>query len=67
MFLGSREKAIDSMLNVPDSYSTRSLVCMACVFYFGMLITFGIGLPQGIFMPSVMIGVTWGLLFGKVR
>ena len=67
VFLGSREKAIDTMLNMADKFETIDLLCMALVFYFGMLITFGLGLPQGIFMPSIMIGVSWGLLFSKVH
>eukprot|EP01047_Picozoa_sp_COSAG01_P020019 COSAG01_NODE_1131_length_11572_cov_84.273337_7_plen_411_part_00 len=65
IFLSSRENAILSLIEHPHNFSFTSLTLMGLSFFFLMLLAFGAAYPAGIFMPTVVIGTTFGALFGR--
>jgi len=60
IFFGSREEAIKSILADPEAYDYRTLLTVGLVFFPLMTLTFGVSLPSGIFMPTVLVGSALG-------
>ena len=65
IFLTSRENGILSLIEAPHNFSFTSLLLMGISFFSLMLLAFGAGYPAGIFMPTVVIGTSFGALFGR--
>jgi len=57
---GSREDAIGSILTDPRQFSPWTLFIVGAIFFPLMTLTLGTALPTGIFMPSFLIGVSFG-------
>lgn len=43
-----------------DEFPASSSALICATFFIGMILTYGVALPTGLFMPSVLIGVTFG-------
>ena len=65
IFLTSRENSILSLIENPHQYSIPSLVAVCISFFLLMVISFGAAFPAGIFMPTIVVGCTFGALFGR--
>jgi H+/Cl- antiporter ClcA len=64
IFFGSRIDAISAILTSPEQFNIWTLVTVSAVFYPLMLLTLGVSLPSGIFMPSFLIGTSMGGVLG---
>lgn len=60
ILLGSRDDAMNDILTDPTIFEARTLLTCGLTFYFLMLITFGIDMPSGMFMPTLITGSTLG-------
>lgn len=60
ILLGSREDAIRGILTNPLAYNPRTLFTVGTLFFTLMTITFGVSVPSGIFMPSILAGSALG-------
>jgi chloride channel 7 len=65
IFLSSRENSILSLVEHPQAFSARSLALISVSFFLLMVIAFGAAIPGGIFMPTIIVGCTFGALFGR--
>jgi H+/Cl- antiporter ClcA len=60
ILLGSREDAIRGIFSDPLSYDPKTLFTVGILFCILMSLTFGISVPSGIFMPSILAGSALG-------
>ena len=60
ILLGSRDEAMNEILTDPTVFEARTLLTCGLTFYFLMLITFGIDIPSGMFMPTLITGSNLG-------
>lgn len=60
ILLGSRDEAMNDILTDPTVFEARTLLTCGLTFYFLMLITFGVDMPSGMFMPTLITGSTLG-------
>jgi chloride channel 7 len=65
IFLSSRENSILSLVEHPHAFSMYSLVTIAVSFFMLMILSFGVAVPAGIFMPTIVVGCTFGAVFGR--
>lgn len=70
LFLNPAEKAITQLLHFStdtqeDEFSLLSLLVFAISFYFFTLITYGVSVPGGVFIPSMLCGAAWGRLLAN--
>eukprot|EP01046_Picozoa_sp_COSAG06_P043778 COSAG06_NODE_5790_length_3273_cov_45.704066_4_plen_97_part_00 len=49
----------------PQAFSARSLALISVSFFLLMVVSFGAAFPGGIFMPTIVVGCTFGALFGR--
>ena len=64
IFFGSREDSIGAILTSPDQFNIWTLFTVSVVFYPLMLLTLGVAIPSGIFMPTFLIGSSLGAVAG---
>ncbi|CAH8662103.1 unnamed protein product [Heterobilharzia americana] len=50
----------------PKTYSIFVLTVFVLVYYFLACITYGLSVPAGLFIPSLLIGAGWGRIIGNV-
>lgn len=60
ILLGSRDDALNNILTDPTMFQASTLLLCGSVFLFLMMITFGVALPSGLFMPSLLTGSSLG-------
>lgn len=58
IMLGSRDEALNDILTDPSQFEARTLLLCGLAFLFLMVITFGIFIPSGLFMPTLLTGST---------
>ena len=65
LFFQTPEKSIKSLFHdPPGSFNPVTLSCF-CLAYFVLAVwTYGLAIPSGLFIPSLLIGASWGRLFG---
>jgi H+/Cl- antiporter ClcA len=56
LFFNTQENSIRELFHDPLPYDTSSLIFFFVVYYFLAMITFGLALPSGLFVPSMVIG-----------
>jgi H+/Cl- antiporter ClcA len=64
ILFGSREASIKDILTDPESFEPATLLTVAIVFLSLMTVTFGISVPSGMFMPTVLTGSCLGGYLG---
>jgi len=64
VLLGTRDDAILDILTNTETYTPSILLAIGAIFYFLQIITFGVSLPSGIFMPTILTGASLGGCFG---
>jgi len=64
ILLGSRDDAIGSILSDPLKYDIQTLFIVGAVVYVLMIISFGLAVPSGIFMPIILSGSALGGMVG---
>ena len=67
VFFQSREVVIKKLLEDAKSFDTSLLIVMLLAFFPLMVLGFGLAIPTGVFMPTILVGCVGGSLFGKVR
>ena len=60
ILLGSRDDALNDILTDPTTFHSSTLLLCGLVFLFLMVITFGVSLPSGLFMPTLLTGSSLG-------
>jgi len=65
IFFGLREKAIRELLQGSNQIHSAVLAVAFTVFLPLMIISFGLVVPSGAFLPSLLVGSVGGALFGK--
>ena len=63
LLVGQR-RVIVSMMEEPERYSARTLLCVGVAFFFLMTLTYGSSLPAGVFVPTILTGACFGSLVG---
>jgi chloride channel 7 len=58
ILLGSRDDALNDILTDPSKFEPRTLLMTGLCCLFLMIITFGIFIPSGLFMPTLLTGST---------
>jgi len=66
ILFGSREEAISNILTDPTSFEQQCLLSVGLLFFILMIITYGVALPSGIFMPTVLAGSALGGFVGVI-
>jgi len=69
IFFGTREQSITRLFTqaVPhEPFANSSLLIAGVTYLLLMLLTYGIAIPAGLFMPSVMVGACLGRLVGQL-
>ena len=66
LLFGSREQGIKNVLTAPEGFAPRTLLTVAVLFYCMMIVTFGVAVPTGMFMPQVLVGSSFGGFAGLV-
>ena len=56
ILLGSRDEALNDILTDPNFFEARTLLVCGLAAFFLMCITFGIFIPSGLFMPTLLTG-----------
>lgn len=59
------ESSVKSLFHdPPGSYSTGTLILFVIPYFFLACATYGLRVPSGLFIPSLLIGAAWGRLIG---
>ena len=66
LLFGSREESIRDILTNPDEFEPETLLAVGVLFLGLMMITFGVALPTGMFMPTVLTGASLGGYSGLI-
>ena len=65
LFFQTPEKSVRSLFHDPPGSFNPLTLSVFCFAYFILAIwTYGIAIPSGIFIPSILIGAAWGRLVG---
>lgn len=63
LFFQTPEKSVESMFHDPlGSHHILTLVLFFIVTYISVIWTYGMAIPSGVFVPSILIGSIWGIL-----
>ncbi|XP_069998850.1 H(+)/Cl(-) exchange transporter 7 isoform X2 [Penaeus vannamei] len=61
------EKSVRSLFHDPtDSFSWTTLGVFFTCYFFLACWTYGLGIPSGLFIPTLLCGAAWGRLVGKL-
>jgi H+/Cl- antiporter ClcA len=60
IMLGSRDDALNAILTDPTQFKPATLLTCGLAFILLMIVTFGVKLPSGLFMPSLLTGAMLG-------
>nr|CAH8872432.1 unnamed protein product [Trichobilharzia regenti] len=67
LLFSTPERSLRTLLHDPPmTYSIFVLTIFVFVYYFLACITFGLSVPAGLFIPSLLIGAGWGRIIGNV-
>ncbi|KAL8597461.1 hypothetical protein ACOMHN_050959 [Nucella lapillus] len=65
LFFDTPESSVKSLFHEsPGSYQPVTLACYTLLYFFLALWTYGLSVPSGLFIPSLLIGAGWGRLIG---
>ena len=64
IFFGGRDEPIRAILKEPGQFEPHTLLLVGVTFLPLMVLTLGVSLPSGIFMPSILIGCCLGGYMG---
>ena len=64
ILFGGRDQPIRAILTDPTQFDERTLLAVGLSFYPLMMLTLGVALPSGIFMPTILIGCSLGGYMG---
>ncbi|VDN26149.1 unnamed protein product [Gongylonema pulchrum] len=67
LFFQSPEESVKSLFHSPiNSYASSTLLIFAVEYYVLSLWTYGLSVPSGIFIPTLLTGAAWGRLVGTI-
>ncbi|XP_077974485.1 H(+)/Cl(-) exchange transporter 7-like isoform X2 [Styela clava] len=67
LFFTTPESSVKSLFHDPlGSYSAVTLIVFVLPYFFLACWTYGLKLPSGLFIPSLLIGAAWGRLVGVI-
>ncbi|KAF7639500.1 Chloride transporter, ClC family [Meloidogyne graminicola] len=65
LFFQNPEESVKSLFHSPlNSFNPLTLFVFALEYYILTMWTYGLSVPSGIFIPSLLTGAAWGRLFG---
>jgi chloride channel 7 len=65
LFFQNPEESVKSLFHSPiNSFRPFTLLIFAVEYFFLSLWTFGLNVPSGVFIPTLLTGAAWGRLFG---
>jgi chloride channel 7 len=72
LFLSSNHHTIINLFSIGHEpgqpfivhFTKGSLICYLCIYIVLMSVGAGVAIPGGLFMPSLIVGSSWGALFG---
>ncbi|KAL4225953.1 H(+)/Cl(-) exchange transporter 7 [Mactra antiquata] len=65
LFLATPEGCLKALLNDPyGSFGPITLTIFMIVFFFLACLTYGLSVSRGVFIPCLVLGASWGRLFG---
>lgn len=59
------ESSIKAFFHTEADYAWQSLLAFAVIIFFLAVITYGIAVPSGLFVPCILMGCAYGRLFGQ--
>ncbi|KAK4474750.1 hypothetical protein MN116_001874 [Schistosoma mekongi] len=67
LLFSTPERSLRTLLHDPPmTYSISVLTIFVFVYYFLACITYGLSVPAGLFIPSLLIGAGWGRIIGNL-
>ncbi|CAH8676386.1 unnamed protein product [Schistosoma haematobium] len=67
LLFSTPERSLRTLLHDPPmTYSISVLSIFVLVYYFLACITYGLSVPAGLFIPSLLIGAGWGRIIGHL-
>ncbi|CAH8658409.1 unnamed protein product [Schistosoma curassoni] len=67
LLFSTPERSLRTLLHDPPmTYSISVLTIFVLVYYFLACITYGLSVPTGLFIPSLLIGAGWGRIIGHL-
>ncbi|CAH8638734.1 unnamed protein product [Schistosoma intercalatum] len=67
LLFSTPERSLRTLLHDPPmTYSVSVLTKFVLVYYFLACITYGLSVPAGLFIPSLLIGAGWGRIIGHL-
>ncbi|CAH8648579.1 unnamed protein product [Schistosoma guineensis] len=67
LLFSTPERSLRTLLHDPPmTYSISVLTIFVLVYYFLACITYGLSVPAGLFIPSLLIGAGWGRIIGHL-
>ncbi|XP_018654804.1 putative chloride channel protein [Schistosoma mansoni] len=67
LLFSTPERSLRTLLHDPPmTYSISVLTIFVLVYYFLACITYGLSVPAGLFIPSLLIGAGWGRIIGNL-
>lgn len=65
LFFQTPEKSVRSLFHdPPGAFNPITLIAFCVLYFFLATWTYGLAIPSGLFIPSLLIGAAWGRLFG---
>ncbi|KAK7111918.1 H(+)/Cl(-) exchange transporter 7-like [Littorina saxatilis] len=65
LFFDTPESSVRRLFHEqPGSFEAVTLACYTILYFFLALWTYGLSVPSGLFIPSLLIGAGWGRLIG---
>ena len=65
LFYTGQENAIRNLYHSPFFFTYASLIIFMVFYFIMMVVTFGITIPGGIFIPSILLGASFGRIVGQ--
>ncbi|XP_075266175.1 H(+)/Cl(-) exchange transporter 6-like [Convolutriloba macropyga] len=66
LFFNGQETSIKALFHTTDEFSLRTLVIFFVIFFFVACWTYGILVPSGLFVPSILTGAVYGRIWGNI-
>ena len=67
LFFQPSEQSIKMLFHSEGDFSDGSLLYFGAIYFFLACITYGIAVPSGLFIPSLLAGAAVGRLYGETQ
>jgi len=66
LFYTPQQTAIKNLFHMHTDFSYQTLCCFLVVYFVLACLTYGMGIPSGLFVPTLLIGATFGRIAGQL-